>query len=219
MSQLFSDYEKHFGIITADIVAKTNKLPNVQGDEKRELVTSVDQKFDDAQELLEQMDLEVRTLSAEHKQKCSIKLKNYKAELKNLEQNMKKAKFAFSNQDLLRSELLRGDDGPHSEDQRSNLLDNSTRLERSNRRLEEGYKICLETEQIGHEIMDNLSRDRETMTRTRDRLRTTNTDLSKSSRILTAMMRRVIQNRILLVFVCLCLVSVIIVVIYFAVRK
>ena len=31
MAQLFSDYEKDFGLITADIVAKTNKIPNVHG--------------------------------------------------------------------------------------------------------------------------------------------------------------------------------------------
>jgi len=31
MSDLFEDYEKDFGVISADIVAKTGKIPNVQG--------------------------------------------------------------------------------------------------------------------------------------------------------------------------------------------
>lgn len=64
-----------------------------------------------------------------------------------------------------------GPDDPHySEDQRTRLLENTERLDRSSKRLEDGYKMTLETQQIGNEIMDDLARDRETIVRARERV-------------------------------------------------
>lgn len=54
--------------------------------------------------------------------------------------------------------------------QRSHLLDSTARLEKSSDRLDEGYRIAQETEEIGLEIMDNLQRDRETIDRMRGRV-------------------------------------------------
>jgi len=219
MGELFVNFEKEFGNLTADVIAKTNKIPNVAAGTKRKTIEDVDSLFDDIQEILEQMDLEVRSLSGDHKLKCASKLKSYKEEVKTLELNYKKAKVSLSDQEHIRSELLNGDDEPNSESQRSRLLDNSERIERSSRRLDEGYKLCIETEQIGQDILGNLERDRDVMTKTRDRLRGTNTDLNKSSRILTAMMRRVVQNRVVLALVCLGILATICAVIYFLSKK
>ncbi|XP_014823400.1 PREDICTED: vesicle transport through interaction with t-SNAREs homolog 1A-like [Poecilia mexicana] len=52
-------------------------------------------------------------------------------------------------------------------------------------------------EQVGQEILANLHTDREKIQRARERLRETDANLGKSSRILTGMLRRIIQNRIL----------------------
>ncbi|KAL4841495.1 hypothetical protein H8958_007457 [Nasalis larvatus] len=48
----------------------------------------------------------------------------------------------------------------------------------------------LEVEQIGQEMLENLSHDREKIQRARERLRETDANLGKSSRILTGMLRR-----------------------------
>ncbi|OXB62000.1 hypothetical protein ASZ78_006707 [Callipepla squamata] len=45
-------------------------------------------------------------------------------------------------------------------------------------------------EQIGQEMLENLSHDREKIQRARERLRETDANLGKSSRILTGMLRR-----------------------------
>ncbi|KFP80773.1 Vesicle transport through interaction with t-SNAREs 1A, partial [Apaloderma vittatum] len=99
----------------------------------------------------------------------------------------KRSRIAYS--DEVRNELL-GDNGNSSENQRAHLLDNTERLERSSRRLEAGYQIAVETEQIGQEMLENLSHDREKIQRARERLRETDANLGKSSRILTGMLRR-----------------------------
>ena len=39
------------------------------------------------------------------------------------------------------------------EDQRQKLLDNSERLERSGKKLDVGYRVCVETEEIGNKVL------------------------------------------------------------------
>lgn len=117
----------------------------------------------------------------------------------------------------MRNELL-GDDGNSSENQRAHLLDNTERLERSSRRLEAGYQIAVETEQIGQEMLENLSHDREKIQRARERLRETDANLGKSSRILTGMLRRIIQNRILIVVLAVIIIFTTMMAIYFSVK-
>ena len=50
----------------------------------------------------------------------------------------------------------------------------------------------------GVDILTNLARDRETINRSRARVRDTEMNLSSSSRILSGMLRRAMQNRIIL---------------------
>nr|XP_016850559.1 PREDICTED: vesicle transport through interaction with t-SNAREs homolog 1A isoform X2 [Anolis carolinensis] len=127
----------------------------------------------------------------------------------------KRSRIAYS--DEVRNELL-GDDGNSSEIQRAHLLDNTERLERSSRRLEAGYQIAVETEQIGQDILENLSHDREKIQRARERLRETDANLGKSSRILTGMIRRVIQNRILVVILGIIVFLAVVMIVYFTLR-
>lgn len=54
--------------------------------------------------------------------------------------------------------------------QRARLLDSTDRLSKTTDRLDQGYQIAQETEEIGLEIMDNLHRDRETIQRMRGRV-------------------------------------------------
>jgi vesicle transport through interaction with t-SNAREs protein 1 len=68
-------------------------------------------------------------------------------------------------------------------------------------------------------MLENLSHDREKIQRARERLRETDANLGKSSRILTGMLRRIIQNRILLVILGIIVVITILTAITFFVRK
>ncbi|CAH3174676.1 unnamed protein product [Porites evermanni] len=218
MTELFTHYEQQFGNISAEITAKICKIPNLHGSSKKGVVSDVERCFDEARELIEQMELEVREVTGEEKARLNNRLKAYKNEMQRFEQDLKKARVAFSDQEG-RNELLGGEDSQYSsEDQRARLLDNTERLERSGRQLEEGYKMCVETEQIGVDIMNNLHRDREVMERARDRTRGTDKNLTKSSRILTGMMRRIIQNRIIMAIICLAILGVIGLVIYYATK-
>ncbi|XP_033887252.2 vesicle transport through interaction with t-SNAREs homolog 1A isoform X5 [Acipenser ruthenus] len=202
MSSDFETYEQDFGTLTAEITSRIVKIPKLAGvcsdgndpeDEKKNMVVSVEKQLEEARELLEQMDLEVREIPVQSRGMHSTRLKSYKQELEKLEKDFKRSRIAYS--DEVRDELL-GDDGNSSEsqliklrDERAHLLDNAEKLERSSRRLEAGYQIAVETEQVGQEILENLHHDREKIQRSRDRLRETDANLGKSSRILTGMLR------------------------------
>lgn len=189
MSSDFEVYEQDFGTLTADITNKVGRIPKLSGDDKKGMVTNVEKQMEEARELLEQMDLEVREIPLQSRGLLSTRMKSYKQELAKLDKDFKRSRIAYSDEVNLRNELL-GDDGNTTENQKACLLDNTERLERSTRRLEAGYQLTVETEQIGQEILENLHHDKEKIQRARERLRETDTNLGKSSRILTGMLRR-----------------------------
>ncbi|XP_053306184.1 vesicle transport through interaction with t-SNAREs homolog 1A isoform X1 [Spea bombifrons] len=222
MSSEFEGYEQDFGVITAEITGRIGKIPKLVGDEKKQMIVNVEKQLDEAKELLEQMDLEIREIPAQSRGMYSSRMRSYKQEMGKLEADFKRSRIAYS--DEVRNELL-GDDGNSSETQliklreeRAHLLDNTERLERSSRRLEAGYQVAIETEQVGQSILENLSQDREKIQRARERLRETDTNLGKSSRILTGMLRRIIQNRVLFVILGIIIVFAIILAVYFSFR-
>ncbi|XP_037134248.1 vesicle transport through interaction with t-SNAREs homolog 1A isoform X1 [Syngnathus acus] len=222
MSSDFEAYEQDFGTVTAEVTNKIGRIPKLSGEEKTQLVLNVDKQLEEVRELLEQMDLEVREIPVQSRAMYNSRLKSYKQEVEKLEKDFKRSRIAYS--DEVRNELL-GDDASSSESQliklreeRAHLLDNTEKLERSSRRLEAGYQIAVETEQVGQEILSNLHTDREKIQRARERLRETDANLGKSSRILTGMLRRIIQNRVLLFVLGAFIVLTIILAIYFNLR-
>ncbi|XP_040217552.1 vesicle transport through interaction with t-SNAREs homolog 1A isoform X2 [Rana temporaria] len=222
MSAVFQGYEQDYGVLTADITNRIGKIPKLAGEEKKQMVMNVEKQLEEAKELLEQMDLEVREIPAQSRGMYSNRMRSYKQEMSKLEADFKRSRIAYS--DEVRNELL-GDDGNSSESQliklreeRAHLLDNTERLDRSSRRLEAGYQIAVETEQIGQNILENLNQDREKIQRARERLRETDTNLGKSSRILTGMLRRIIQNRLLVFVLGIIILITIILAIYFSFR-
>uniref|UniRef100_F6Z6E4 Vesicle transport through interaction with t-SNAREs homolog 1A n=2 Tax=Ciona intestinalis TaxID=7719 RepID=F6Z6E4_CIOIN len=169
MASLLLSYEQQFSTLTAEVTQRMGTIHNYHGTERKSLISSIERQLDEAQELLEQMDLEIRELPNSERGKLMGRMKSYQTEFNNLETQMKKAK-TTNNANKLRDELLSMDDNG-TDDQRARLLDNTERLENSSRRLEVGYRVVMETEKVGQDILDNLQRDRETISRTRQRLR------------------------------------------------
>jgi len=112
--------------------------------------------------------------------------------------------------DQLLGATLSGDDNQYDDEQ---ALLTSERIERGSNRLRDAKRVAVESEEIGTfqiffskifipnsgvDILTNLARDRETINRSRARVRDTEMNLSSSSRILSGMLRRAMQNRIIL---------------------
>lgn len=215
---LLEDYEQQFGALTADATNKIHSIPNLSGPPRKNAITEVERLMEEAKDLLEQMDLEVREQPSAARQSASLRVRSYHDELSRLQKDFRRSQVQMADAAQGRDELLGPEDMANSEDQRERLLQNTEKMAKSTNRLEEGYRMALETEEIGRGIMDNLHRDRETITRARDRLRGVDQDLGRSGRILNGMVRRVYQNRVILTIVGVLMLGIIGVAIYFAVR-
>ncbi|XP_068876132.1 vesicle transport through interaction with t-SNAREs homolog 1A isoform X4 [Aphelocoma coerulescens] len=164
MSSDFESYEQDFAVLTAEITGRIGKVPKLVGDEKKQMVANVEKQLEEARELLEQMELEVREIPPQSRGMYSSRMRSYTQEMGKLEADFKRSRIAYS--DEVRNELL-GDDGNSSENQliklreeRAHLLDNTERLERSSRRLEAGYQIAVETGfTLSHDNVTERERD------------------------------------------------------------
>lgn len=217
MATLIDNYEQQYAVLTADITAKISRIIISSGSEKRALVQDVDRQIEEAQELLEQMELEVRGMSGVVRDRLRGRVESHRVELKRLTQDFFSAKKPKDESvDLGGEETW---DNSVTEDQRRRLLDASDRIDSTGRTLQNGYRMILETEEIGSQVLKDLSDQRETIQRSRGRLRETDAELGRGSRLLTSMIVRALQQRIVLALVALVLIIVACFVIYYSFKS
>lgn len=210
------NFEQQYAALSADITSKTSRLSDMSGVERKLLVSQVERQMEEAQELLEQMDLEVKAMVPTSRQKYQIRLKSYVAELSLLDKELR-ARITPRDESLMREELFEGD--YVQDDQKQRLLDNTERMERSSRQLEGGYRLAIEAEQMGAQILTDLSSQRETVKKAKSRVQETNYDLSRSSRIVNGMIRGLKQQKLVLFGVGAVILLTLILAIYFTLRK
>jgi len=203
MTEIIADYEQEYGTITADITAVTCKLKIATSIEDVEsYVTKVTALFNDANEVLEQIELEVHQLDAQAKPRYKTRLQSYKKEMTRLKQAFHQGKTEASER-TSRLQLFSRYDEEAAREESHQLLDNNQILENSSRTLDMGHKLLLETEEVGAGVLEDLSLQRETIERSRGRLREANEGLSQSNSVLSKMVFRAQQNKIVLFGVCL----------------
>ncbi|XP_034106632.1 vesicle transport through interaction with t-SNAREs homolog 1A [Drosophila nasuta] len=210
---LLEQYEQQYAALIAEITAHIGRLQQQSASERNELCNKIDGSLSEAQELLEQMGLEVRELNPAQRSSFNGKLQVAQAELKRLQTEYKQTKdkarsqqsnAAYTTLDLGGSDYY--EDVSISNDQRQRLLDNSERIERTGNRLTEGYRVALETEALGAQVLNDLHHQRETLQGARARLRETNAELGRASRTLNTMMLRALREKVVLYGVGVCFV-------------
>lgn len=165
------------------------------------------------------MGLEIQDVDATAKVNFTSRLKCYEAELKRLMQEFQNAKNDAQTHMYDSSDFDELTTSGISSEQQRRLLDNSERIERTGNRLTDGYRIVVEAEQIGATVLQDLSSQRETLQKSRNRLRETNEDLRQSSRIMNSMIMRSIRERAVLFGVIAVFIIVIFSTIYYSVSS
>ncbi|XP_058818850.1 vesicle transport through interaction with t-SNAREs homolog 1A [Topomyia yanbarensis] len=214
---LIQDYEQQYAVLTAEITAQIGRIGTAIGGERNKLIADIDRQLEESQELLEQIGLEIRDIPQASRAGYTSRLNCYLAELKRLQQE-------FTNAKSVRQKTANGYDSSVDEfdeigiqeDQKRRLLDNSERLERTGNYLKDGYRVILETEQIGAQVLQDLSDQRETIQRARGRLRETDAELGRSSRLLNSMILRSLREKIVLISVAVAIFLVLFLSIYFS---
>ena len=245
---LIESYEQQFAALTAELTGKISRattLPSSMPEEERTtLLRQIDKLFADCDELLEQIELEIRDFPAGVRPKYEAHLKGYRAELERLKRDLRSRRAALIHalEKQRRAQLLGHKDPsrfedvdldvspdsslssarsplvPLSDGQRSTLLNSHSALNRTSEQLDQALSVAGDTERVGVGILDDLAVQRETIERSRARLHALDDTLARSGRLLNTMLFRVRQHRLLLALVLVALFLAIIGVLAFKFR-
>lgn len=102
---------------------------------------------------------------------------------------------------------------------RQHLMATHRTLTGASQSVSRSQQIALETEQIGTEVISNLSDQRETLLRTKDRLTTADNELAQSKSLLRKMGWHVLYNKLILIGIIVMEVIILGILIYIKVIK
>ncbi|VDM50895.1 unnamed protein product [Toxocara canis] len=148
-TSLLGDFEQQYSVQTAEITSRIGRLATLEKHERLAGIQQVQRLLVDVENLLEQMELTVRELdpSSSERGKYELRVRSYRNDKKQLDSELDKAVERLK-ENADRDELM-AFDNEISLDQQDQLIENTERLERTSRRLQDTYRMVVETEQVG----------------------------------------------------------------------
>jgi len=207
--EVIRGYEQDLSATCADITLLTGKLRLAASqNEVDSMSAQLEVLFSDAQETLEQIELESHTLEAGAREKVKTRMTSYQAELRRQQDQVASSKTeAGERSDRL--ELLSRPGGHHGQHNGGGeefqggensllLAETEEILSEAGRQLHDGRRLLEETQEVGAGVLGDLHNQRETIQRSRSRLKDVEGGLGESSSILGKMMWRAQQNKLVL---------------------
>ncbi|KAL0969457.1 hypothetical protein UPYG_G00227610 [Umbra pygmaea] len=216
-SEEFEKLQEIYQAIYDELRLLPDRLIICQGEEKRRLVRSFDERHGEAEEVLQGMEQELIGAPPSYRNAMSAKLRLYRRDLAKLQRNMKSNDLSSNARPAEGAHGIYSSQNEHStqlQSQRVLLLQGHEHLNNATQSIERSQRIAAETDQIGVDIIEELGEQREQLDRTRDRLVNTGENLSRSRKILRAMSRRLMTNKLLLSVIILMELAVLGAVIY-----
>eukprot|EP00878_Enallax_costatus_P001793 GHUV01001951.1.p1 GENE.GHUV01001951.1~~GHUV01001951.1.p1 ORF type:complete len:224 (+),score=71.95 GHUV01001951.1:146-817(+) len=213
---LFHQYETDYCNKSTDISRKISSIAAVTGELRRKKVSEIEADVREADSVIKRMDMEARSLSADKSRTLVNKVKEYKADLQSLREQLKQAAAGGGDSDALaRAELGLGDNYySTSAGQRERMLAATERMQKTSDRLQVGKQQLAETEELGVNILQDLARQRETIVNARDTLHGADDNISKARKILGTMSKRIMTNKIITFGIAAFLLAAIFLIIY-----
>ncbi|XP_028293756.1 vesicle transport through interaction with t-SNAREs homolog 1B isoform X2 [Gouania willdenowi] len=180
------------------------KALTCHGDERKRLVRRFDETQGEAEEVLKEMEEELRVAPSSYRNAMMTKVRLYRRDLGKLQRDMKNSAPGFSShpgQESIYSS--QNQHSTHMQSQRVLLLQGTESLKNASQSIERSQYMAAESEQIGTDIIQELGGQRDQLDRARDRLVNTGENLSRSRKILRAMSRRLVTNKLLLAVIIL----------------
>nr|GMC72001.1 vesicle transport V-SNARE 13-like [Ipomoea batatas] len=221
MSQVFEGYERQYCELSANLTKKCTSASLLDGEQKKQKISEVKSGLEDAEALIRKMDLEARSLPPNLKASLLAKLREYKSDLNNVKNEVKRITSGNGNQ-AARDELFESgmaDAKAVSADQRQRLMMSTERLNQSSDRIREGRKVMLETEELGVSILQDLHQQRQSLLHAHNTLHGVDDNISRSKKILTTMSRRMSKNKWIIGSIIAVLVIAIILILYFKLSR
>ncbi|XP_022884103.1 vesicle transport v-SNARE 13-like isoform X2 [Olea europaea var. sylvestris] len=216
MSEVFEGYERQYCELSANLSKKLTSASLLDGEQKKQKISEVKTGVDNAEALIRKMDVEARGLQPNVKAVLLAKLREYKTDLNNVKNEIKRIASASLNQ-AARDDLLEA--GMADTLTRDRLLVSTERLNKSSDRILESRKVMLETEDLGVSLLQDLHQQRQSLSHANNTLHGVDDNVSRSKRIINSMSRRMNRNKWIIGAVITVLVIVIIVILYFKLSK
>ncbi|XP_052275022.1 vesicle transport through interaction with t-SNAREs homolog 1B-like isoform X2 [Dreissena polymorpha] len=145
--------------IISDISSQT-------GEQKKNAIRQAERKLEEANFLMHEMENEAKIAPVQYRTQMLGRLRQFKRNLEDLTRDLKRKKeVGFSSADNLG---LDRDDRLEAS-QRNRLIQGTQSLNRTSESIARSQQIAAETDQVGVEIIDELGRQREVLTRTKGR--------------------------------------------------
>jgi vesicle transport through interaction with t-SNAREs 1 len=214
---LFDSYEQDFKQFIETIREKLEGDENQEGEQRKASLRRVEMELDEADEMVSQMDIEIQGIPQSIRPQYQTRLRTAKADLSRYKKLFKDLSAQLARSTLLASSSPRpysSDDPYGSSSDRSRLLAGTTLLEDGTKRLQESQRLALETEEQGTDILSNLRLQREQIENSRSTLEMANNSISRASKTLSGMFRRMYQQRFVTGAIIAILIFLIIIVVW-----
>lgn len=156
------------------------------------------------------MNIEVQNLPNNQRSSYNAKIRQYKSQAEVSKSELRKLLDDQDKFELYGNRYSDFDDGSVGDQQRKQLLNNNSSLDRSSQRLRDSQRVALETESIGGNILNDLRSQREQISGARNTLQTADNYVDRSIQTLKSMSRRLTANK----FISYAIIAVLILLIF-----
>ncbi|XP_050713245.1 vesicle transport through interaction with t-SNAREs homolog 1B-like [Eriocheir sinensis] len=172
-------------------------------EERKALLSEIQTLLKDAGDSLLEMNIEVRKAPEDYKTTMNSKIHRYQNELTRHQRQVDQEQSTLSHMSGRLPLFSNAESNSFDAAIRKQVQHGTAILERTSASIARSTVIAVETEQVGTEVLGELGTQRETITRTRDRLVDADGEISRSKRIIRSISRNVVYNKILLIVIIL----------------
>ncbi|XP_052468781.1 vesicle transport through interaction with t-SNAREs homolog 1B-like [Carassius gibelio] len=201
-SEEFEKLHELYRSLYDEVKSVPERAQSCQGEERKRIVRDFDERVSEAEEVLQGMEQELFGAPSSFRTPMSTKIRLYRRDLAKLQREIRLSAtqgFPSHTGDGRQGiYAAQNEQSTHLQSQRALLIQGTESLNNASKSIERSHRIAAETDQIGTDIIEELGEQRDQLDRTRDRLVHTGENLSRSRKILRAMSRRLITNKLLL---------------------
>eukprot|EP00794_Sanderia_malayensis_P020522 gene20522-22541_t len=184
-SERFEDYEDELKNINESLERTLKvKLPKLSGEQRKAELRNADKQMEDASSLINSLLEEAQNAPVPYRSQMMTKGKLAPA-----------AVGGFGREELLDEPL------DPAIAQKNRMLDGLESLNRTSASVERSRRIADETDEYGVQIISDLEGQRESLLRSKDKVKATHEDLGRSRRILSSMRIRMATNKLIMVVI------------------
>ncbi|KAG2765118.1 hypothetical protein JG687_00006689 [Phytophthora cactorum] len=217
MTTIFDGYDEEYRTLTSDISKKLSEIASYedQKDKKKASIVHVGDLLTQATQLIQQMELEVRSLDAATRRELSKKVDQYRKSLASLSADHKKIREKEEREGLFGDR----DGNAASAEHRSRMAAATNKMKGTTDKLAAARKEIADTEEVALAIGEELGRNREKIEATHTKVKGVNEMARRGGNIVGRMSARDKRQRMALSIAAGFIIIAILLLIYFGIFK